>query len=192
MPIARLKSVLSRFRDDCAGSFTVELVPLVPLIFMVIAGGYEYFEVHRYKAVREKATYTVADMISRETSNEGVTTIYLDNMLTLMNLITNDDGIGQMRVSVVKYDADEDEYAISWSHVRGSGTFVPLTDADVAQSHAELPTLNDGEEVIVVETLSEYDPVFNAGLTDPMTITTRRFTAIRFTPQVCFEGQCGS
>ncbi|WP_412507313.1 TadE/TadG family type IV pilus assembly protein [Roseovarius sp. SYSU LYC5161] len=190
-PFNRLKACLARFRDDCSGSFTVEAVPLVPLLFMVMGGGYEYYEVHRYTAVREKATYTVADMISRETSNEGVTATYMDNALQLVNMITNDEGVDQLRVSVVKYDSDDDDFSISWSEVRGTGSWNALTDTDVQYAHDRLPIMDDGQEVIVVETRSTYDPVFAAGLGSPTDITTRHFTAIRFAPQVCFEGECG-
>lgn len=187
---ARLKVALSSFWEETRGSIMVESVLSLPLLFWCMAATYEFFEVHRYKSAREKATYTLADMISREQSNTGITAVYLDNALTLFNQISNDDGINQIRVSVIRFDELNNKYEISWSQVRGTGSLNALTTGDVADAHAELPILDHGEEVILVESRSNYDPLFDVGLAE-IDVETRIFTAIRFAPQVCFEGQCG-
>jgi len=189
MMMLQLKSLLRTFRDDTRGSFVVESVIALPLLFWVLAATYEFFEVHRYKSVREKATYTVADLLSREQS--VVNDIYMDNVKLLFDQVSGDDGINQIRVSVVRYMESRDEYEVTWSEVRGTGGYDPLTDADIATAHDELPALNNGDEVILVETRSSYDPVFDVGLTDGILITTRMLTSLRFAPQLCFE-QCTS
>lgn len=189
MLLARLKVSLQSFLEDTRGSLMVESVLSLPLLFWGMAATFDFFEVHRYKSVREKATFTLADMISRETAAAGLTSIYLDNAKILFDEITNDDGINQIRVSVVTYDADADEYGISWSQVRGTGSFAPLTDANVKNSHANLPDVDDGAEIILIESTSKYAPLFNVGLND-VQIDTRVFTAIRFAPQICYEGVC--
>lgn len=189
MLLARLKVALRQFREDTRGSLMVESVMSLPLLFWGIAATYDFFEIHRYKSVREKATFTLADMISRETAAAGITSIYLDNAKILFDEITNDDGVNQIRVSVVTYDADVDEYGISWSKIRGTGPLNELTDGDVKSAHATLPDVADGEEIILVEAHSKYEPLFNVGLND-VTIGTRVFSAIRFAPQICYEGVC--
>src|SRR6056297_933021 len=65
MTYARLKSFLLRFRDGVQGTITVEAVVIVPILFWALQATFEIFEMYRYKSVREKATYTVTDMISR-------------------------------------------------------------------------------------------------------------------------------
>ncbi len=77
MYFTRFKDLLKRFRDDDSGTIMVETVISLPLLVWTIAATYEFFEVHRYKSVREKASYTVADMLSREQS--VVTDVYVDN-----------------------------------------------------------------------------------------------------------------
>jgi nitrate reductase NapE component len=181
----RLKSALARFRDDCRGQIMVETVIMFPLLVWALAGGYEFFEVYRFQSVREKATYTVADMFSRELSSVNAT--YMDNTKVLFDEITNDDASNQIRVSVIKYDADSDEYSVKWSAVRGTGPYEALRDNDVARAHDSLPIMGDGEEVILVESRSTYDPVFSVGLSDDTVVSTRQFTAIRFAPQLCWE-----
>ncbi|MFN3210137.1 MAG: TadE/TadG family type IV pilus assembly protein [Roseovarius sp.] len=189
MLMARLKVSLRSFFEETRGSLMVESVLSLPLLFWGMAATFDFFEIHRYKSVREKASFTVADMISRETAAVGITSIYLDNTKILFDEITNDDGVNQIRVSVVTYDADVDEYGISWSKVRGTGSMGELTSADVKDAHDRLPDVSDGEEIILVESTSTYTPLFNVGLND-VTIDTRVFSAIRFASQICYEGAC--
>lgn len=190
MLMARLRVSLRSFLEDTRGLVTVETVLSMPLLFWAMTATFDFFEIHRYKSVREKGTFTIADMISRETRAAGLTSIYLDNAKVLFDEITNDNGVNQIRVSVVSYDADADEYGIVWSKVRGTGSMGELTSAQVKDSHDTLPDVADGEEIILVESTSSYQPLFNVGLND-VTIGTRVFSAIRFAPQICYEGVCG-
>ena len=180
-----LHRLARRFRGEQDGSVMVETVICLPLLIWGVVASYEFFEVHRYKSAREKATYTVADMLSRESAS--VNDQYIDNAMTLFDAISNDSGVNQLRVSVVMYDLDEDEYSIWWSETRGTGDMIDLADADVRTAHAVLPILNDGEHLILVESESDYQPTFNVGLGSEVPIATRIFTKIRFQAQLCHE-----
>ena len=186
-----LKTRLRQFREDTSGTITVEAVLSIPLLFLMIAVTFEFYEIHRYTSARQKATYTVADMISRE-NNGAITDIYMDNTLTLFDEMTRDGSDSQIRVSIVSFDDDANQYAISWSETRGNGPMSALSDQDVANAHSTLPILGDGEEVIVVESVSTYRPIFNVGFDSQIPINTRTFTSIRFAPKICYEGVfCG-
>lgn len=190
MLYSALKNALRRFRKDERGTIMVETVIALPLLVWALAASYEFFEVHRYMSARDKATYTIADMFSREVSS--INTAYMDNTKILFDEISNDQGVNQIRVSIIKFDEETNSYSISWSEVRGIGDFIALTSADVAQAFNELPIMNDGEELILVESQSTYQPLFNVGLTDNLSIDTRVFTSPRFSPQICWETQaCG-
>ncbi len=178
-----LHRLARRFRGEQDGSVMVETVICLPLLIWGVVASYEFFEVHRYKSAREKATYTVADMLSRESSS--VNDVYVDNAMTLFDTISNDAGVNQLRVSVVMYDQDADEYSIWWSETRGDGGMLELQDADVKTAHAVLPILNDGEQLILVESESDYRPTFNVGLGSKVEVATRIFTKIRFQSQLC-------
>ena len=189
MSFFEIKSFLSDFRSDERGSVMVETVIVLPILIWSLVATYEFFEIHRFKSARQKATYTVADMLSRETAD--VNTAYIDNTLALFNEISNDDGTNQIRISVVKYDQETDTYSISWSEIRGTGTLEALDDPDVETAHSVLPMMDDGQELILVESESDYIPAFNVGLGSSVPVETRTFTSLRFAPQLCWEGTCG-
>ncbi|WP_417729424.1 TadE/TadG family type IV pilus assembly protein [Roseovarius sp.] len=184
--------LLRRFWKQECGTAAMETVVMFPFLFMGLTFSYEYYDMFRYQSVREKATYTVADMLSRETSVVDQT--YMDNVKKLFDLMTNDAGINQVRVTVVRYHFDEansiDEFELRWSEVRGSGTLIPLSDSDVKNAHSVLPNMLNGQEIILVETLSKYDPPITTDLTSDTEIKTRMFVPLRFAAQLCFEGVC--
>lgn len=184
-----LKRLARRFRGEEDGSVMVETVICLPLLVWALVATYEFFEVHRYTSAREKATYTIADMLSRESTSVNDT--YIDNALKLFDEISNDNGTNQLRISVVQYDLDEDEYSVWWSELRGTGDMMVLQDADVRTAHAILPILNDGEQLILVESESKYQPTFKVGLGASVPIDTRIFTKIRFLSQLCHQDHNG-
>lgn len=187
--ISRLKCALAQFRKDTAGVMTVEMVITLPFLFWMITTSFELYEVHRYKAARVKATYTVADMLSREML--PVDDAYISNAKALFDAVTGDGGINQVRLTVVRYDSDPDTYSVRWSETRGAGDMHPLTNADVAHAHATLPILQGGEELIIAESTSVYSPLFSyPGLNNDYTVNTKVFTGIRFAAQLCWTDDC--
>lgn len=180
-----LKHLLKSFREDERGSFTVESVIAFPILFWTVCATYEFFEVHRYKSARIKATYTVADVLSREQS--VVNDTYIDNAKVLFDEISNDTGLNQLRISVIRYDADDDEYDVAWSELRGEGRMRVLRSRDTRDQHDRFPVMNDGDEVVVVESVSQYDSLFGLVFGDKIDIDTRVFTSLRFAPKLDFE-----
>ena len=107
---------------------------------------------------------------------------------TFLNMVSNDTGDNQLRVTIVKYDVEEDEYTVKWSEVRGDGGMLPLEDADAEAQRDRLPLMNDGEEVIVIDAASLYAPFFRLGVIDPTLIESRVLTSPRFAPQIVWDG----
>jgi hypothetical protein len=177
-----LKNLVTRLREDVRGVVVVETVICMPLLFWATAATYEFHEVHRYKSAREKATYTIADMISRE--QLAITSNYMDRTLLVFDDMANDDGANQIRISVIEYNADTTEYLVRWSQIRGTGTMQALTDAAIAADTNIMPILSDGQQFILVEAKSTYTPVFKMGMGAELDIKTRIFTAPRFVPKI--------
>jgi len=189
MFVPRLKALLQRFRDDTRGSITVETVIALPLLFWAAAASYDFHEIHRYKSAREKATFTVADMISRE--QLPITNNYMDQTRQVFNDMVGDGENNQIRISVVEYNANDDVYELKWSESRGTGDLEPLMDEDVRTAHDTLPILTDGQQIILVEAFSTFNSLFSVGLSIPVDIETRIFTAPRFAPKVDYQAVLG-
>ncbi|QYX58147.1 pilus assembly protein [Roseovarius sp. SCSIO 43702] len=180
-----LRTRLRAFSRDQSGTVTVEAVLTLPILFLVIGVTYEFFEVHRYKSARDKASYTIADMISREMA--PVDDNYIDNTKTLFDTIVNDNAPTQLRVSIIKFDEDSDKYSIVWSEVRGTGNMTALKTEDVASDHASLPGMADGEELILVEWGADYQPMFDVGFDGGFEVASGIFTSPRFAPQIVWD-----
>lgn len=187
----QLISFLQKFREDTRGTVMVETVMTLPILFWMMVATYDFFEVHRYKSVREKATYTIADTLSREQA--PVNDTYVDNLKVLYDEMSNDDGINQLRVTVVQFiaaDADAGtaaEYSVKWSEVRGTGRLVAYAEGTMPSGDTILPIMSNAEHIILVESVSTYDPLLDLVFSNDFEIETRVFNAIRFSPQLCFE-----
>ena len=192
MYISSIKRALRRFSKSERGTVTMETVVMLPFLFTGLIMSYEFFDVFQFKNTREKATYTIADMLSRETGI--VTDTYIDNTKVLFDTLTGNRGINQIRTSVVRYhndpDQNLDEFDLRWSEVRGDGDLQKLTSADVKDAHAAFPNLTDGQDLILVETQSIYDLGISLGLFTDTPVTTSMFMNLRFAPQLCFTDVC--
>jgi len=178
----RLLTRLRSYARDEGGSATVEAAIAFPILMWLFVVTFALFDLYQFKSAREKATYTLADMISRETIPIDQT--YLDNALALFNDMTG--GSNQLRVSVVYYSADYDRYWKKWSKTVGTGDMASYKDKDLGTKHDWFPVMVDAEQLVVVESKASYDSPFNVGFT-PKTVETYAFTRPRFAPQVCFD-----
>ncbi|WP_322866547.1 TadE/TadG family type IV pilus assembly protein [Aquicoccus sp. G2-2] len=177
----RLRARLATFADDSRGSVTIEAVIMLPILIWAYCATFVYFDAYRQTAINEKATYTIADMFSRDTM--PVNDAYLDGAYSMLNFLTRSNSDRKLRVSVIRYDADEDEYHLQWSKARGP--VGPIADGS-KNWRAILPTMSDEEILIYVETWTDYDAPFNVGLNDEVTAV-KVFTRPRFAPQVLFD-----
>lgn len=184
----RLHDALLRFRKGTEGVIAVEMIIILPALFWMIATSLELYDIHRHKTARVKATYTVADMLSREMIQAD--TALLNTAKVIFDQQTADNSESQLRMSVVRFRGETETYEVVWSQLRGDGPMAPLLTAEIANAHDELPVLTGGQELIIVESASVYRPLVRfPGVTKSYNVTTRVFSGIRFLPQLCFECQ---
>jgi hypothetical protein len=187
-PITHLISRLRAFQRSTEGTVTVEFAIYSPLLLWLFVAIYTWFDAFRQETVNLKATYTISDLISRETATLNET--YIDSMYEMTKLLIRGDSQITLRVSVVRWDADNNRYYIDWSRVRGP-SLPEWTNASIVGITDDLPTMPDEERVILVETRNEMTPAFRVGLPD-LDINNFVFTRPRFAPLVPFEGGVNS
>lgn len=183
MLINRLKSRVRAFWEDTSGVVTLEFALAMPILFWSFMASYVFFDGYRQSAINLKAAYTISDLISRET--EEINDNYIDSMVTLMEMMTRTPSDVDVRISVIRWDEDDDRYYLDWSANRGF--LNELTDNNIADIEDQLPTMPDNERVILVETRNTFVPLFNVGL-DDIYLDNFVFVRPRFVSQVVFEG----
>lgn len=183
MNYRNLKSRMGgKFARDENGSASIEMMLAIPILFFVIMSMFTIFDSFRQYSMHQKAAYTLGDMISRETL--PIDDSYLDGTHALFNSLTRDPQDSTIRVSVLRYDENNDIMKLDWSHTRGYAT--ALSNQTVRSWTEKLPMMVHNERIIVVETFANYEPPFNTGL-GTREIANFIFTRPRYAPQVLFQ-----
>lgn len=170
----RLGAALARFAADERATLSVELVLMLPLLALWLTASFVFFDAFRVNMVNEKAAYTVADMISRQTE---VTTEFINGSNEIFDFLINRRGRTWLRATSVKYHAPDpvagtDEwYEVRWSvatrgrEAFGADSFEELDIKDY------IPVMSDQETVVITETFTAYTAPFNPFLVVPAAIS---------------------
>ena len=195
MNTTTIKALLRKFRRDNEGYVTIEVMFMLPVLFVLFGAAWVYFDVFRQQSVNQKANYAIGDMLSRET--EEIDDTFIDNSFKLFGVLTKnvtepDELTGRysadLRITVVEYNANSRKYSVVWSAARGE--YEELTGNEADNYANRLPVMANNGQVIMVEASEDYYPVFNVGL-DPLELKTYSFTHPRYAPQVLFAGAQG-
>ena len=184
--LSSIRLMLNRFRRSEDGNVAIEAMIILPLVFWAYLGMFSIFDTYRQYTNNQKATYTISDMISRQVSPLDAT--FVDGARSLFDELTRTITESNLRISVVQYDTASGSYEVVWSEVRGS-TFNSLTSADVSSWHDRLPVMPDDDQIIVVETRTLHEPVFDLGLAT-RNIDNFVFTRPRYAKQLCYATTC--
>lgn len=171
-----------RFFKNERGGLSVDAVFALPMLVWAITATFVFWDAFKTLNISQKATYTVADMLSREGE---VDSNYMTSVHEIFDFLAGDAGANALRVSVVTFLTNEttgnDEVQLVWSE----GVNLPsYTNSDVLEDR--LPTMSLGEQIIVVETEQEWAPAFAVGL------ASYRFREValsrpRFEPNLCWR-----
>lgn len=178
------KRATQTFAGKEDGAVSVEAVLVFPILIWAITATFVFFDAFKSLHSSQKATYAVADMISRETA--AVDDDYLTAMHEMFSYIARDeDNSSSIRFTVVQRSADEDgneETELVWSE--GVNGAEPYTDLLLLEDR--IPTMMVGDQLVVIETEHEWAPRFAVGL------ASYRFREVgisrpRFAPQLCYD-----
>lgn len=183
-----MKSKLtSRFVRSEHGSLSIEAVLVVPILAWAITATFVFFDAFKTQYISQRATYTIADMLSREET--PVDAPYLASLHEMYDYLSNGDGANTLRVTVVERKTDEDTgepyLDLVWSEGVNVQKYVNLSVIE-----DRIPNISVGEQLIVVESEQEWSPAFGVGLAD------YKFYEIalarpRFSPKLCWETTAG-
>ncbi len=144
------------------GSLSIEAVLAVPILVWAITATFVFWDAFKTLNVSQKATYTVADMISRE--NQDVTGDYLTAMHEIYGYLSNSDGDNSMRVTVVELEVDPDTDVETLTLICSDGVGGLSGHDTVEAVRARIPQMGNGDQMVVVETEQDWAPAFAVGL----------------------------
>ena len=182
---------LRRFRRSEDGSMSVEFALALPLLLWGLGALFVFVAAFEARATLTKATYTIADLYSRQT--DPITRDFLEQTGEVLAFLTGPARAPRMRVSVVRCasgcDGDDRVLALDWSEGLDD---LPAMTADVlnaADIAPRIPMLDPGNRVIVVESVMSFAPPLTFGL-PARTFRSLMVVPPRFAPQLCWQS-CG-
>jgi len=176
--------IFDKFSRGENGGLSIEAVLVFPILIWAITATFVFFDAFKTINVSQKATYTIADMLSRET--EAIDPDFLTAAHETFNFLAGSAGDNALRVTVVTMVEDPDTQVktmeMVWSE--GVGGITGYVNLDILENR--LPDMASGDQMIVVESEQEWAPAFAVGL------TSYRFREVaisrpRFAPQLVWD-----
>ena len=151
-----------RFSKNEDGGLSIEAVLAIPLLVWALTATIVFYDAFKTLHISQKATYTIADMLSREEAE--ITPDYLTAVYELYDFLSESQGDNALRVSVVTMNEDPVTLAKSLALVcsEGVGGIAGYSDIDAIEDR--IPDMMPGDQLIVVESEQEWSPSFAVGL----------------------------
>ncbi|MBF9034035.1 hypothetical protein HKCCE2091_07270 [Rhodobacterales bacterium HKCCE2091] len=175
-----MRNLIQTFLRNERGAVAIEALIITPVLAFLFIISFIFFDAFRTYNTSVKATYAVADVLSRQT--ELVYGSDIDGLGNIFQHITRNVAGSDIRVSEIAWDGTE--YRVTWSHPTGSRT--RLRDSDIPSITNQLPIMATGERVIVTESFVPYTPFFDIGM-DDLEFTNFTVTRPRFAGQLPFD-----
>ncbi|MGP1354964.1 TadE/TadG family type IV pilus assembly protein [Roseicyclus sp.] len=172
---------VKHFLRDSGAAVALETVLIIPILIWSFVASFVFFDAYRVYSTSVKATYMVADMLSRQTND--VIPHDIEGMANVIDSIIRGAGAVQMRATQV--GVINDAYVVEWSHaVNGAAR---LFTSNIPDIRDRLPNMPNGERIVLVETFVGYEAPFNIGLTvlrfDNFTVVRPRYAGqVPFNP----------
>ncbi|MCB5409896.1 TadE/TadG family type IV pilus assembly protein [Pseudogemmobacter faecipullorum] len=159
-PAAARANPLRRFLREEEGLIMTEFLIVLPLLIWMFIAMVVFWDTYRTINEAQKASYAVADAISRETE---VSRPYLAGMQSVMELLLGRPGVVSMRITSVRWVARNQRYEVIFSESPGNRK-PPLSAAQVLALRDRIPLLDDGDTTVILETWTRHIPALNIGL----------------------------
>ncbi|MGV6805143.1 MAG: TadE/TadG family type IV pilus assembly protein [Ruegeria sp.] len=154
---------LKRFSRKENGVISIEAVMIYPLLFWGMCASYSFFDGYKQSSRNLKASYAIADVLSRERNT--VTATYIDTLYDLVQEMISDRSDVSMRISFLRFDLPDDRHYVQWSCIRGD-SFEKWNDGTIGDIREKLPVMPDNGKMILVEVKDLYRRPFSLGYGD--------------------------
>ncbi len=166
----RLKLRALRFSKDDRGAMPIEGAMASIFLTWWYVASVQFFDAYKQKNVNQKAAYAVADLLSRETgsvpgnpNSRVIDMTYMQGLARVFDYMSFARQPTWLRVTSVYWDGTQNRYEVAWSVTSGTGHGA-MNDAKLAQVKDKIPNLRVGDTIILMETFSAYEPMFNLSM----------------------------
>ena len=182
-----LSRLVRRFRRDERGSYSMELMILFPMLVFGYMGMFVFFDAFRQQNVNLKASYTLSDILSRQTTPVGAQ--WMTGLNQMLDYLTTSNHPTYVRTTVVYWDEDRQQHVKMWSE--GSFGVAGLSQDEIDRELTpKIPMLAHADTAIVLETFMMYEPIASVGI-GPTEFHNVVVTSPRFADQLCWN-ECGA
>lgn len=189
--IASTPSRIRRFLRDSRGSVSAEAVLVLPLVLWAYLATFQYYDAFGTITRNMKATYTIADLISRQTGT--VTPAYIDGLNNLYAYLNKDPSGVWTRITAIGWDptvGSSGAYFVQWPYATDGKVELPseeLDDVSLQSYVGRLPVIAAGDTLIMVETHMTYTPAFSIVGLQQQTFNQLVITRPRISPQIAWD-----
>ncbi len=185
---ASTRKTLKRFARDCQGAMLVEFAFCLPLLMLLFAGALVLQDAIRIGYLNSKASYTVADMVSRE--DESINTPYFEGLDSVFQYMVGERYPSGLRMTTIECTAnctDQETRVLEVCWSKSSPGSAELETAEINNYAARTPLFAEGDTMIITETFLNYTPPVFTTLFDPRTYEAIVFTRPRISGQIKFD-----
>lgn len=156
----QIRDRLHRFLIEDRAALSIEAAIMLPVLVGLYVAGYQYFDQYRREAHMTKASFAVADMLSRRLSI--VTPNDLNGLESVYEALTYSEDASFMRFSEIR--RVDDELEVIWSFATDGQP--GMTEVRLRGFLNQIPRLDQNERVTLVEAYTYDAPFFDVGLGD--------------------------
>ena len=161
-----------------SGIAMVEFALFVPIMMMIFFGSIAAFDAYRASQRVTLTADTIADLISRRVAmDDQARDLLFTTATALLGRFSNASVVSLTMTNIINDDGDIE---ILWSEAKGNGTAIiedDLLDLD-------LPTIPDGESVVLVNVATEYAPLLISSVFDRSEFSNSRILRPRFSAHI--------
>lgn len=157
-----LQARIVGFARDERGVISTEAVIITPLLLWVFFALFVYWDAFRAETATVRATYTVADMISRE--NAPINNAFITGMHRVYRYMVATPEATWMRVTSVRYNQNNDSFTVLWSRTTRAGAAPQHSFTTINQIKGRIPRPAHDDTLIVVESWRDYTPALKVGV----------------------------
>jgi hypothetical protein len=206
-----IRKFINFIRKNERGNITIETIYVVPLIMWTTLAFAMAWEYYRAVNTAQRATFVVADIISRERvsiTDNFITAKYLRTFAFVNGLPTNTNTLkntlypAAIRVTSIELPITSTTGSMSslkvlWSMSSNKSKLALHTDSSIQSIVSSIPIVLPGDSIVIVETIMDWTPRItgrqadmgpiddNAGWVSAQTIKVLTTIRPRFVPKLC-------